>query len=131
MVTDDKGKHHPRTIMEDHITLVSEPGGVYLGHVTPKGKDAVSTADAVYEVLEEHGLLNTLQYVGGDSTNVNTGAVGGAMYLLEKRLKRRLVRLVCQLHTNELPLRHVIEDIDGPTSGKNSFAGKLSSIANQ
>ena len=45
------------------------------------------------------------------------------MHLLEVLLGRRLVRVICELHTNELPLRHIIEQLDGPTSGANSFAG--------
>ena len=47
----------------------------------------------------------------------------GIMHLLEVLLGRRLVRVICELHTNELPLRHIIEQLDGPTSGANSFAG--------
>ena len=35
---------------------------------------------------------------------------------------------MCKLHTNELPLRHVIEKIDGPTTGTNSFAGPLGKL---
>ena len=62
-------------------------------------------------------------YQGGDSTPVNTGASGRIMHLLEVLLGRRLVRVICELHTNELPLRHIIEQLDGPTSGANSFTG--------
>ena len=34
-------------------------------------------------------------------------------------------RLVCQLHLNELPFKHVFEFIDGKTSGPRSFKGEI------
>ncbi|KAJ8352253.1 hypothetical protein SKAU_G00237290 [Synaphobranchus kaupii] len=37
------------------------------------------------------------------------------MQKLELHLGRKLVWLVCNLHTRELPLRHLIVDLDGPT----------------
>ena len=40
--------------------------------------------------------------IGADSTNTNTG---------------------CILHTNELPLRHLIEVLDGPTGSSNTLTG--------
>ena len=32
---------------------------------------------------------------------------------------------ICQLHTNELPLRHIIAKIDGPTTGEHTFSDVL------
>ena len=63
--------------------------------------------------------------IGGDSTNVNTGWKGGAIHLLEVGLNRRLVWIVCYLHLNELPLRHLIIKLDGKTSSNNTFSGDL------
>jgi hypothetical protein len=45
------------------------------------------------------------------------------MYFLEKMLKRRLSRAVGKIHSNELPIRHVITELDGATSSTNSFSG--------
>jgi len=42
--------------------------------------------------------------MGCDGTNVNTGAVGGVIRLLEEHLNRPLQWLVCMMHANELPL---------------------------
>ena len=33
-------------------------------------------------------------------------------------------------HTNELPLRHLIEALDGPTSGPNSYSGQICKVLN-
>ena len=69
------------------------------------------------------GIDKTLEYIGGDSTNHVTGVKGGTMHELEELLGHRLMRIVCELHTNELPFRHIITELDGPTSGANSFSG--------
>ena len=69
-----------------------------------------------------------LKVIGGDSTAVNTGRKGGAITLLEKELDRRLVWLICLLHVNELPLRHLFVDLDGPTQGDKAFKGPIGKI---
>ena len=47
-----------------------------------------------------------------DGTNVNTGAVRGVIHLMEVRLGRPMQWLICLLHANELPLRHLIQKLD-------------------
>ena len=42
-----------------------------------------------------------------------------------EKLGKKLNWLVCFLHTNELPLRHLVADTDGPTSSDHTFAGPL------
>ena len=75
--------------------------------------------------LKERNIDGYLVAIGGDSTNVNTGWEGGAMQWVEKKLGRRLVWLVCDLHTGELGLRHLIIGIDGPTLSHNRWSGPL------
>src|SRR6218665_4044724 len=60
--------------------------------------------------------------MGCDGTNVNTGAVGGVIRLLEEHLNRPLQRLAYMMHANELPLRHLINKLDAVTQGPNGFA---------
>ena len=110
-------------ITEEHVSLVSEPGSDYIGHLAPSAKDAKTQAEELFRFFVAHGIDQTIQYIGGDSTAVNTGAKGGIMRLLEEHLGHRLMRVVCELHTNELPLRHIIEELDGPMTGPNSYAG--------
>ena len=117
------GKRYTSFVKEEHVTMITEPRGQYLGHFTPTGKGAEAIKEGLFNFFVENDLLEDLEYVGGDSTVTNTGYKGGVMYFLEKRLNHRLTRIVRQLHTNELPLRHIIEKIDGPTTGSNSFSG--------
>jgi hypothetical protein len=68
---------------------------------------------------------DTLQAVGCDATVVNTGRKGGIVRLAEERIGRPLQWLICLLHINELPLRHLMEKIDGATTGPKAFAGAI------
>lgn len=65
--------------------------------------------------------------IGCDGTATNTGATGGIIRLLEKKLGKPLQWLPCQLHANELPLRHLMKHLDGPTTGPQGFAGVIGS----
>src|SRR6476469_7563635 len=67
--------------------------------------------------------LSDIVAVGCDGTNVTTGRVGGTIRLLEEELKKPLQWFICQLHANELPLRHLMEHLDGVTAGPRVFAG--------
>lgn len=49
----------------------------------------------------------------------------GVMTYLEKKIGRRLVWLVFDLNTGELPLRHLIQELDGPTTSHNKWSGPL------
>lgn len=59
---------------------------------------------------------------------VNTGPHGGVIRLLELQLKRPLQWLICQLHANELPLRHLLRYLDGNTTGPSSFSGPIGKL---
>ncbi len=81
--------------------------------VTKERKHAEVIADHLVNWLKERGVEESLQAIGGDSTNVNTGAEGGAMHHVEVKMGKRLVWLVCDLHTGELGPRHLIIALDG------------------
>ena len=123
-------KQYPGMIKEEHYAVCSEPGGKYLWHFVPEEasgqrKHAEIIADHIVDWLKERNIDGYLVAIGGDSTNVNTGWEGGAMQWVEKKLGRRLVWLVCDLHTGELGLRHLIIGIDGPTLSHNRWSGPL------
>ena len=122
-VTLQSGK---KKVVEEHISLVSEPGSKYIGHVTPSGGLAIDLADSILQFLEANNYdLTQLKVVGADGTAHNTGHIGGAITLLENRLGKSLQWQICLLHFNELPLRHLILHLDGTTSGPNSFTGPI------
>ena len=66
-----------------------------------------------------------LAIVGTDGTASMTGKHNGCIRNLEELLHRPLQWVVCLLHTNELPLRHVFATLDGATSGPDTFAGPI------
>lgn len=118
---------------EEHYTVCSEPGGRYLCHFTlekdiTKRKPAEVIADHLVDFLKKNSIDKSLQAIGGDSTNVNTGWQGGVMHWVEAKLNRKLIWLVCALHTNELPLRHLITELDGKTLTNNKWSGTIGNM---
>ena len=130
MVPTSYGKLKMKVITEEHESVTTEPSGRYLAHFVPEPavhpeKPALKVAQALYDILEVYDSTESLQILGGDSTNQNTGWKGGSHAHLERLLGRRLFWAICMLHTNELPLRHLIEIIDGPTSSDKGFSGPV------
>lgn len=120
------GANHRKIVQEEHITLVSEPGGSYIGHITPRSGKAQDIKIGILKYLDEECISTTdLAGIGVDGTVVNTGHKNGVIRLLEIEFDRPLQWLVCQLHGNELPLRHLFMKIDGKTSGPNAFSGSI------
>src|SRR6218665_617194 len=116
--------------MDGPYSVCSEPGGRYLYCFTPEKcpksvKPAEVIANNLVSFMKNKGIDKTLQAIGDDSTNVNTGWEGGTMHLVEVKLKRKLNWLVCALHTNELPLHHLIVTLDGRTLSNNKWVGEI------
>ncbi|KAG0722390.1 hypothetical protein GWK47_006057 [Chionoecetes opilio] len=133
MVPDSYGKLHPRLIREEHVSVTEEPSGRYLWHFVPEDpvppeKPAFKVAQALYDLLVTYDSTDSLIVLQGDSTRANTGWKGGTHAHLEKMLGRKLFWSICLLHTNELPLRHLITSIDGPTSSDTGFTGPVCSL---
>lgn len=69
-----EGKSHRRTILEEHISLVQEPGSIFLGHTVPLSGSALSICQSIVNFLESNKYnLEELVAVGCDGTVVNTG----------------------------------------------------------
>jgi len=60
-----------------------------------------------------------------DETPINTGLKIGVLAKLEQHYGYNIQWLVCQLHANELPLRHLISVKDEKSKGPNSFSGPI------
>ena len=76
-----------------------------------------------YPVLSRESLVAVV----ADGTGTNTGWKDGMLAHVERILQALLLWLICQLHGNELGLRHVFTHCDGGhgTSGPDSFKGPL------
>ena len=66
-----------------------------------------------------------------DGTAVNTGRVGGIIKRIEMFLERPVQWIICLLHLNELPLRHLFDDINGKSSGPSTSTGEIGSQTKQ
>lgn len=122
----DGSKFYRQTTMEEHISLIQEPDSLYLGHLSPAGSSAKEIKDSIANFIATKNInIEKLVSIGCDGTLVNTGRKGGVIRLLEKEYNKPLQWLVCLLHTNELPLRHLLQHLDGPTSGPRAFSGPI------
>ena len=117
--------------VEEHITYTIEPSGDYLTHtvVPPNKGTGRDLADNFRDIIAENKSLESLLAVVADGTAVNTGWKDGLISHLERDLQCVLLRLVCQLHGNELLLCHLFVHCDGGhgTSGPDSFKGPIGS----
>ena len=82
----------------------------------------------IVERLRQHRAEETLDSIGGDSTPMNTRREGGAFTCIERLLGKKKTWPVCMLHTNELPLCHLITALDGKSSGENTLSGPLGRV---
>ena len=126
-------KRDYETIEEEDHYSVTDDKGVYLTHITklppgPNQKPAQSLAMQIFEWLCDFGIDEVLKTVAGDSTNGNTGWKGGHFAWLEEYLEHKLHWLICQLHTNELPLRVLIKILIGMTTSKSGFTGIIGKL---
>ena len=128
VVSDDQGKKKNVVKKEEHVSVISQPGGLYVTHLTPAGGKGVEIAKDLTSFLEQYELVVSWDVIGADSTTVNTGNKGGVLATVEKITGKRKMWQICQLHLNELPLRHVFTEIDGETDSKNTFKGKIGKI---
>lgn len=114
------------TVTEEHVVMIQEPGHDYIGHVTPVSGSAQSISSSMLTFLHDKGIdISLVKAIGCDGTVVNTGSKGGAIKCIEEHLKREVQWFICLLHANELPLRHIVHEIDGKTTGPQGFSGPI------
>ena len=117
--------------MEEHIALLSEPGSKYIDHVTPESGKSRDIAHEILSVLSETDSSDSLIGIGCDGCATNTGNNAGVIRRLELSLDRPLQWMICMLHLNELPFRHLFDAIDGRTTGPKSFIGDIGKELNR
>ena len=107
-VTERDGRLHQRTILEEHIRIVSESEARYLDHVTPGSGKAKDIASKILDLLSKKSVdTKQIVAIGCYSTAVNTGISGGVVQLLKKSFKKPIHWFICLLHINELPSQHL------------------------
>ena len=118
----ESGKIYQSTCLEEHIVMVGEPDEYYLSHFSTEDGKKSSIADGIYSAIKSTELEKYLTVIGTDGAATMTGINKGCIRKLEEALQRPLQQVVCLLHTNELPLRHVFVELDGSTKSLNAFA---------
>ncbi|GBM70797.1 hypothetical protein AVEN_127343-1 [Araneus ventricosus] len=66
--------------------------------------------------------FSNLIFLGCNGTVVNTGVLNGVICRLELKLHRPIQWIICLLHFNEFPLRHLFER---KSSGPSSYTGDI------
>src|SRR5215469_12117780 len=110
---------------EEHYVLVKEPGDIYVTHVTPDNGTARCISEDIITYLIDSGSIDSLKALLCDGAPVNTGKMGGVLRFIEIHLQRPIQWLICLLHANELPFRHVLQKIDGKPTGPQTFQGNI------
>ena len=112
--------YHRKTIIKEHYVLVGEPYEFYITHGTGK-----QIAQVIYNALEKISVNDRLKVIGTDGIATMTGKKSGCIASLETKLGHPLQWIVCLLHLDELPLRHIFQQLDGSTKGPYSFSGMI------
>ena len=128
LLEDEDGEQFPAVREVEHFTIVDGIDGSYLTHLDPDDGTGKSIAEKVHNWILSIGQEDNIQVIGGDSTGVNIGWKIGAIHWMEVLLGHKVMWSICQLHLNELGLRHLIVDLDGPTSSGNTFTGPVGKL---
>lgn len=74
----DNSTKHPRTMKEEHYTLIIEPKGNFYSHVSPTGSKAVDIYQSIVDKLTSDEFdLSKMAFIGSDGTIVNVGKYEG------------------------------------------------------
>src|SRR6218665_3854677 len=99
-------KYHRKTLTEEHLSIVSEPGSSYFSHTTSQsGSSKDITESLVASLKEVNAKTQNIKVVGCDGTDVNTGHTAGCIRRLEESFEHPVQWLVCLLPSNYLPVR--------------------------
>ena len=79
--------------MENHLTLLNEPGSEFICHKVLKGHKANDIFEAIEEESNED--IYKIKVLGADGTCINTGKWNGALALIEKKIGRKCHWNVC------------------------------------
>lgn len=85
--------------LEEHISLIQEPGSQYFGHVSVKtSSKAADLANGLISFINERQVdMSKLNVIGCDGTNTNTGWKGGVIRLLEVHLGKISLSIIIKL----------------------------------
>ncbi|XP_017476032.1 PREDICTED: uncharacterized protein LOC108366213 isoform X2 [Rhagoletis zephyria] len=121
-------KLHPRMVKEPHLVVLKEPNSQLLGYTKLEHEDSENKVTSLNQFFANKEIsLDSLIGICCDGEPANTGVRNGILRRYEMHLNRPLHWFVCLLHFNELPLRHLFENLEkSSTTGPRSTTGTLS-----
>ena len=86
---EDRSKRR-RSVREEHVSLVSEPGSIFIGHVsTGRQKSALITFQEMFKYLQDNEInMTSLRALESDGTSVITGKHNEVIRLFETKFVR-------------------------------------------
>lgn len=107
-------------MVERIAVLVSYNGtSKFLGAPKIDSSSGINIANAVYNVLTQWNIVDSVKSMCFDTTSHNTGVDNGACTLLQKKMDKKLVSYPCRHHMLEVVLRAIFELKLSPSSGPN------------
>ena len=103
---------------EEHYVLVIQPHSEYLVYLTFQRENVAAISEAIFEFTGKCNIDIELKVIGCNLLNVNAACMEGV-----EKIGHRMMCLICLLHTNEFPLRHLFTNLDKKARGKDSFWG--------
>ena len=84
-------------IKEEHVTMIAEPGHVFISHAIPSGRsNAENVTNAILSSLSDIDISD-LNVLGSDGAAANTGYKTGVIRRLEQHLGHKCHWIVCIL----------------------------------
>src|SRR6218665_1290215 len=122
-----ENKYHRKTLTEEHISIVAEPGSSYFSHTTPQSGSRKDITESLVASLNElNAKTQNIKVVGWDGTNGNTGHTAGVIRRLEESFEHPCTAVAgMSAPCHDLPLRHLFEALDGATTGPRGFPGSI------
>ena len=108
--------------------------GRYLTYTElPKEESGFILAREAYKVIKEYESEQTIIAIAIDNTTVNTGHKNGMVACLTSDVfvDKPLMMIGCSFHATELIFRNLFKQIDGKSSGPDTFTGPIGKLLHQ
>lgn len=106
-------KIHRIVRKEEHISMISEQVGQYIGYVVPKTGTGKDIAKSIFDYMKiEDFDMSAVLAFGCDGTVTNTGWRSGVIHNIEVSCQSPMQWYICLLHLNELSYKHLFGHLD-------------------
>ncbi|GBL88465.1 hypothetical protein AVEN_159063-1 [Araneus ventricosus] len=111
-----------KNIREQHAVLISEPGSIYIEHVTLISGISHNMKKSILTFFQKKVDRSKLQAVGCDGTRINTDSKIGKT---TRAFYGTSSAIAYSLHANEFPLRYILHHLDSKTTEPKGYCGEF------